>query len=128
MAPQLQFETVQMALACARSITTQGDHYVCLRALDFVPPTLFANPLFLHLEKGIERGLIRVETNANKDDIHWPCWENNQYRQLLENIWSISVINHGDTAKSHLHSTVIVITLVAYELTANLKTKDRHVF
>lgn len=86
MAPQLQFETVQMALACARSITTQGDHYVCLRALDFVPPTLFANPLFLHLEKGIERGLIRVETNANKDDIHWPCWENNQYRQLLENI------------------------------------------
>lgn len=86
MAPQLQFETAQMALACARSIPTQGDHYVSLRALDFVPPTLFANPLFLHLEKGIERGLIRVETNANKDDIHWPCWENNQYRQLLENI------------------------------------------
>lgn len=86
MAPQLQFETAQMALACARSIPTQGDHYVSLRALDFVPPTLFANPLFLHLEKGIERGLIRVETNANKDDIHWPCWENNRYRQLLENI------------------------------------------
>jgi hypothetical protein len=86
MAAQLQFETVQMALACARSLGEDDDYYVALRTLDFVPLSLFANPLFLHLEKGIERGLIRLETNANKDDIHWPCWENNQDRRLLENI------------------------------------------
>lgn len=86
MDPKLQFETVQMALACARSLPTNRDHFVSLRALDFVPSSLFANPLFLHLEKGIERGLIRVETNGNKEETHWPCWENNQDRHLLENI------------------------------------------
>lgn len=86
MDPKLQFETVQMALACARSLPTNKDHFVTLRALDFVPSSLFAHPLFLHLEKGIERGLIRVETDANKEEIHWPCWENNQDRHLLENI------------------------------------------
>ncbi|ESE42953.1 tetratricopeptide repeat protein [Shewanella decolorationis] len=84
--PKLLFETVQMALAGARSLPCDASHYVSLRALDFVPPTLFANPLFLHLEKGIERGLIRVETNVAKEDIVWPCWENNQVRHLLENI------------------------------------------
>ena len=86
MAAKLKFETVQMALACARSLGGNNDYYVALRALDFVPLSLFANPLFLHLEKGIERGLIRLETNGNKEDIRWPCWENNQDRQLLENI------------------------------------------
>ncbi|PIW59103.1 tetratricopeptide repeat protein [Shewanella sp. CG12_big_fil_rev_8_21_14_0_65_47_15] len=86
MDPKLQFETAQMALACARSLPTNRDHFVTLRALDFVPSSLFANPLFLHLEKGIERGLIRVETNGNKEETHWPCWENNQDRHLLENI------------------------------------------
>lgn len=85
-APKLLFETVQMALAGARSLPNDTCHYVSLRALDFVPPTLFADPLFLHLEKGIERGLIRVETNAMKEDIVWPCWENNQNRHLLGNI------------------------------------------
>lgn len=85
-APKLLFETVQMALAGARSLPNDTSHYVCLRALDFVPPTLFANPLFLHLEKGIERGLIRVDTDAPKEQIAWPCWENNQDRHLLENI------------------------------------------
>lgn len=85
-APKLLFETVQMALAGARSLPNDTCYYVSLRALDFVPPTLFADPLFLHLEKGIERGLIRVETNAIKEDIVWPCWENNQNRHLLENI------------------------------------------
>lgn len=85
-APKLLFETLQMALAGARSLPNDTSHYVSLRALDFVPPTLFADPLFLHLEKGIERGLIRVDTSATKDDIIWPCWENNQDRHLLENI------------------------------------------
>ena len=75
-----------MALACARSLEGSDDYYVALRALDFVPLSLFANPLFLHLEKGIERGLIRLDTNGNKEDVRWPCWENNQDRQLLENI------------------------------------------
>jgi hypothetical protein len=86
MAAKLKFETVQMALACARSLGGNNDYYVALRALDFVPLSLFANPVFLHLEKGIERGLIRLETNGNKEDVRWPCWENNQDRQLLENI------------------------------------------
>ncbi|MGL5048720.1 MAG: tetratricopeptide repeat protein [Shewanella sp.] len=86
MAAKLKFETVQMALACARSLDSNNDYYVALRTLDFVPLSLFANPLFLHLEKGIERGLIRLETNGNKEDIRWPCWENNQNRQLLGNI------------------------------------------
>lgn len=86
MDPKLQFETVQMALAGARSLPANKDHFVTLRALDFAPSNLFANPLFLHLEKGIERGLIRVETNANKEEIHWPCWEKNQDRLLLKNI------------------------------------------
>ena len=86
MAAKLKFETVQMALACARSLEGNNDYFVALRALDFVPLSLFANPLFLHLEKGIERGLIRLDTNGNKEDVRWPCWENNQDRQLLENI------------------------------------------
>ncbi|GIU09748.1 tetratricopeptide repeat protein [Shewanella morhuae] len=86
MAAKLKFEAVQMALACARSLEGNNDYYVTFRALDFVPLSLFANPLFLHLEKGIERGLIRLETNGDKEDIRWPCWENNQDRQLLENI------------------------------------------
>ena len=86
MAAKLKFEAVQMALACACSLEGDNDYYVAFRALDFVPLSLFANPLFLHLEKGIERGLIRLETNGTKEDIRWPCWENNQNRQLLENI------------------------------------------
>lgn len=85
-APQLLFETVQMALAGARSLPSNTSHYVSLRALDFVPPTLFADPLFLQLTKGIERGLIRVETDAIKEDIVWPNWENNPNRHLLANI------------------------------------------
>lgn len=85
-APKLLFEAAQMALACARSLDMTQNHYVLLKALDFVPPSLFSNPLFLQLEKGIERGLIRLETSGNKEQLQWPCWENNQHRSLLENI------------------------------------------
>lgn len=85
-APKLLFEAAQMALACARSLDMTQNHYVLLKALDFVPPSLFSNPLFLQLEKGIERGLIRLETSGNKEQIQWPCWENNQHKHLLENI------------------------------------------
>ncbi|MGL4613952.1 MAG: tetratricopeptide repeat protein [Shewanella sp.] len=84
--PQLVFETAQMALAGARSLPTETDNYVTLKVLDFVSPSLFANPLFLHIEKAIERGLIRVETNGDKNAIHWPCWEHNRHKYLLENI------------------------------------------
>ncbi|MGL5392447.1 MAG: tetratricopeptide repeat protein, partial [Shewanella sp.] len=84
--PKLIFETAQMALAGARSLPRGTDTYVTLKALDFVSPSLFADPLFLHLEKAIERGLIRVDTNGDKNAIRWPCWENNQNKQLFENI------------------------------------------
>ncbi|QYJ77861.1 tetratricopeptide repeat protein [Shewanella acanthi] len=86
MDPKLKFECAQMALAGCRSLSRDHNHYVSLRALDFVPSSLFANPIFLHLEKGIERGLIRFETNGRKEDIIWPRWEHNQDRHLLENI------------------------------------------
>ncbi len=85
MDPKLQFETAQMALAGARSLPNNTNHFVSLRALDFVPLSLFANPLFLHLEKGIERGLIRALSNGDKDKIRWPSWDNNADRHFLMN-------------------------------------------
>ncbi|MGL4894451.1 MAG: tetratricopeptide repeat protein [Shewanella sp.] len=84
--PQLVFETAQMALAGARGLPTETDNYVTLKVLDFVSPSLFANPLFLHIEKAIERGLIRVETNGDKNAIQWPCWEHNHHKELVEHI------------------------------------------
>ncbi|NMH64636.1 tetratricopeptide repeat protein [Shewanella salipaludis] len=79
----LQFETLQLALAGAMSLGQEQDNWVSLNPLDFVPSTLFAAPLYLHLTKAIERGLIRVETNGHKEQILWPEWKPQQDQEQL---------------------------------------------
>lgn len=70
--PVILFETLQLALAGSLSLPRHQNHYVSLSALDFTPSGIFSNPLYLQLQKSIERGFIRVETNGNKSDIQWP--------------------------------------------------------
>ncbi|MDN5369002.1 MAG: hypothetical protein PWP74_310 [Shewanella sp.] len=69
---EILYETLQLALAASLSLTSDESHYVALSVLDFTPSGIFTNPLYLQLEKSIERGFIRVETNANKSEIQWP--------------------------------------------------------
>ncbi|MCL2918244.1 tetratricopeptide repeat protein [Shewanella litorisediminis] len=68
-------EVLEMAMAGALSLDADKDLYVTLWALDFTPSAVFSHPLYLHLEKSIGRGLIRVETNGDKDKIAWPQWQ-----------------------------------------------------
>ncbi|MBT1443235.1 tetratricopeptide repeat protein [Shewanella sp. JM162201] len=71
----VHLEVVQLALAGACSLKADQDVYVGFWALDFTPSAIFSHPVYLHLEKSIGRGLIRIETNADKDKIRWPAWE-----------------------------------------------------
>ena len=66
------FEVLQMALYGARSLPDAACAYVSFKTLDFAPVSIFNQPLFLHLSKAIERGLVRVDTSGNKDAIQWP--------------------------------------------------------
>ncbi|MCL1073541.1 tetratricopeptide repeat protein [Shewanella dokdonensis] len=66
------YETLQLALSASLSLPSAESHYVALSALDFTPSGIFSNPLYEQLEKGIDRGFIRIETNGNKSEIHWP--------------------------------------------------------
>ncbi len=68
---ELQFETLQFALAAAMEITEQPA-YVSLRPLNFAPAAVFMRPLYLNLTQALNRGIIRAESNRNTQDINWP--------------------------------------------------------
>ncbi len=67
----MQLETLQFALNGAMSTNQIPDSYVLLRTLDFAPASIFSRPLYLHMEKAIQRGLIRVDANTDKNEIIW---------------------------------------------------------
>ncbi|MBR9726776.1 tetratricopeptide repeat protein [Shewanella intestini] len=69
--PQLQFETVQFALAAANSIALPNS-YVSLKTLNFAPAAIFSAPLYLNLKQALSRGIIRAESNQNLEKICWP--------------------------------------------------------
>ncbi|GAB1054997.1 MAG: tetratricopeptide repeat protein [Shewanella algae] len=69
---EVLFETAQLALAGAISLKSSQGSYVGFSTLDFTPAAIFSAPLYLQLQKSIIRGLIRVETNGEKDKICWP--------------------------------------------------------
>ncbi|QTE89558.1 tetratricopeptide repeat protein [Shewanella algae] len=69
---EVLFETAQLALAGAISLKNSQGSYVGFSTLDFTPAAIFSAPLYLQLQKSIIRGLIRVETNGEKDKICWP--------------------------------------------------------
>ncbi|MCF1429822.1 MAG: tetratricopeptide repeat protein [Shewanella sp.] len=70
---EIQLETVQMALYAAQSLPDNGTpRFVGLHPLDFAPSVIFTHPLYLKLDKSIQRGLIRVSCSGNKTDIRWP--------------------------------------------------------
>ena len=68
---ELQFETLQYALAAAMKMTTQPA-YISLQPLNFAPAAIFMKPLFLNLTQALNRGIIRAESNQNIQDFDWP--------------------------------------------------------
>ncbi|MGI2260888.1 tetratricopeptide repeat protein [Shewanella sp. GXUN23E] len=71
--PEIQLETVQMALYAAKTLPDNGTpRFVGLHPLDFAPSVIFAHPLYLKLDKSIQRGLIRVSCSGDKTEIRWP--------------------------------------------------------
>jgi tetratricopeptide (TPR) repeat protein len=72
LAREIYFEVLQLALAAAQSLPGDGGYYVSLKALDFTPVTVFNAPVFDNLTRNIARGMIRVETNGDKNDLLWP--------------------------------------------------------
>lgn len=68
---ELLFETVQYALAAAKSINV-GHTYVSIRTLNFAPAAIFFKPLYLNLTHALQRGIIRAESNRSISDIKWP--------------------------------------------------------
>ncbi|MCL1066488.1 tetratricopeptide repeat protein [Shewanella olleyana] len=68
---ELLFETVQYALAAAKSINV--DHtYVSIRTLNFAPAAIFYKPLYLNLTHALQRGIIRAESNRSISEFKWP--------------------------------------------------------
>ncbi|WP_394388375.1 tetratricopeptide repeat protein [Shewanella woodyi] len=76
--PKTHFGTAQFSLAGALSLGKDKDHFVMLKSLNFAPPAIFSTPLFLHLEKGIKRGLLKIETNGDKTQLSWPKWKSHE--------------------------------------------------
>ena len=68
---ELQFETLQYALAAAMDIAEQPA-YVSLRPLNFAPAAIFMRPLYLNLTQALNRGIIRAESNRHAQSINWP--------------------------------------------------------
>ncbi|WP_394200503.1 tetratricopeptide repeat protein [Shewanella waksmanii] len=78
LSPQTYFTTLQMVLAGAQSLGNSQDYYVTFKPLNFTPVAIFTSPLYLHLEKAIARGLLKVTCNGDKDTIVWPRWKSHQ--------------------------------------------------
>ncbi|MGS0680484.1 tetratricopeptide repeat protein [Shewanella sp. 125m-7] len=72
------FGSVQMMLSAARTLGSNKDYFVTMKALSFASAGIFNKPLYLNIEKSIVRGIIKVETNGNKEDIIWPRWKSHQ--------------------------------------------------
>ncbi|MPY21129.1 tetratricopeptide repeat protein [Shewanella sp. YLB-07] len=81
---EVHFGAVQMTLAAALSLGQDTDYYVSIKALNFAPAAIFATPLYLHLEKGIMRGLLKVDTNGDKKKILWPRWKSHEHLDITE--------------------------------------------
>ncbi|WP_076412644.1 hypothetical protein [Shewanella sp. UCD-KL12] len=75
---EVHYGAAQLTLAAAMSLGDDKDYYVSIKALNFAPSAIFSTPLYLHLEKGIVRGLLKVETNGVKDEIQWPRWKSHE--------------------------------------------------
>lgn len=72
---EVHFGVLQMMVAGAISLGHSNDYYVTITPLNFAPAAIFSTPLYLHLEKAISRGLVKVECNDNKALIRWPKWQ-----------------------------------------------------
>lgn len=73
--PSVYFNVLQMLTAGAISLGNEKDYFVSITPLNFAPAAIFSAPLYLHLEKAISRGLVKVASNENKTLIHWPKWQ-----------------------------------------------------
>ena len=81
---EVHFGAAQMTLAAALSLGLDTDYYVSIKALNFAPSAIFSTPLYLHLEKGIMRGLLKVETNGDKKEILWPRWKSHEHLDITD--------------------------------------------
>ncbi|ABZ77611.1 Tetratricopeptide domain protein [Shewanella halifaxensis HAW-EB4] len=72
------FASLQMMLSAARTLGSDKDYFVTMKALNFASAGIFSKPLYLNIEKSIVRGIIKIETNGNKEDIIWPRWKSHQ--------------------------------------------------
>ncbi|MDR8522988.1 tetratricopeptide repeat protein [Shewanella fidelis] len=72
------FTTLQMMLYGARTLGFNQDYFVTMKTLNFASAGIFSKPIYLNIEKSIVRGIVKIETNGNKDDILWPKWKNHQ--------------------------------------------------
>ncbi|MCE9678098.1 tetratricopeptide repeat protein [Shewanella sp. AS1] len=73
--PKVCFNTLQMLTAAAMSLGHDKDYFVSITPLNFAPRSIFSTPLYLHLGKAINRGLVKVSSNENKALIRWPKWQ-----------------------------------------------------
>ncbi|MGS0826967.1 tetratricopeptide repeat protein [Shewanella sp. 0m-8] len=72
------FGSLQMMLSAAKTLGSEKDYFVTMKALNFASAGIFNKPLYLNIEKSIVRGIIKVETNGNKEEIIWPRWKSHQ--------------------------------------------------
>ncbi|MCL1138514.1 tetratricopeptide repeat protein [Shewanella pneumatophori] len=72
------FASLQMMLSAAKTLGSNQDYFVTMKTLNFASAGIFSKPLYLNIEKSIVRGIVKVETNGNKDNILWPRWKSHQ--------------------------------------------------
>ncbi|MBL4913518.1 tetratricopeptide repeat protein [Shewanella schlegeliana] len=72
------YGSLQMMLHAARTLGNDKDYFVTMKMLNFASAGIFNNPLYLNIEKSIVRGIIKVDTNGNKEKIIWPRWKSHQ--------------------------------------------------
>ncbi len=68
------FNVLQMLTAAAATLGKESDHFVSITPLNFAPTTIFSAPLYPQLEQAIKRGLVKVSSNGNKEQIIWSHW------------------------------------------------------
>ncbi|MCG9696069.1 tetratricopeptide repeat protein [Shewanella sp. Isolate11] len=78
LSPEIYFNVLQMTMAAAMSLGSDKDHFVTISPFNFAPASIFSAPLYLNLGNAIQRGLVKVNSNENKELINWPKWIGNQ--------------------------------------------------
>ncbi|WP_299002746.1 hypothetical protein [uncultured Shewanella sp.] len=68
---ETHFTAAQMMLSGAMSLQEPQDIYVTMTTLDFAPASIFSPPLYQHLTRSIDRGLVKIESNGDKNNISW---------------------------------------------------------